>query len=135
MDGKAGDGIYAVTLPAQTNGAIVEFYISAIDGAGHQRFWPAPVNADGVLTNSANAVFQVDDQIYSGAQPLYKLILTAKALAELRQINANTPAAPYPNDRSVVEPCGGQWHLYQHGREWHPGSIYGRLAQSWRWKP
>ncbi|MEW6156460.1 MAG: lamin tail domain-containing protein [Verrucomicrobiota bacterium] len=93
-DGAAGDGVYGSILPPQTNDAIVEFYFEARDAAGNSRTFPAPVWIDGVPSQSANLLYQVDDSIYAGMQPLYKLIVTTNELAVLRQINRNSPAAP-----------------------------------------
>lgn len=94
-DGAPGDGVFGATLGPQPNHTIVEFYLVATDAAGHARTWPAPAVIDGRTTQSANALFQVDDTEYTGSQPLYKIILKEADLAELRQINANTPKAPF----------------------------------------
>lgn len=94
-DGASGDGVFGAMLPAQTNRTVIEFYLSARDAAGNERLWPAPAVIDGTSLQAANALLQVDDEDYAGAQPLYKLILRAADLAELRQINANSPPAPF----------------------------------------
>ncbi len=41
-DGLANDGVYAVTIPAQANNAVVEFYVHATDAQSNARSWPAP---------------------------------------------------------------------------------------------
>lgn len=94
-DGSAGDHRWGALLTAQPHGTIVEFFVEAADATGLIRTWPAPVNVDGQGVQRANALCQVDDEIYRGRLPLYRLILTAADQAELRQINRNTPAAPY----------------------------------------
>lgn len=100
-DGGPGDGVFAAAIPAQTNGTIIEFYLSATDTSGQFRTWPAPALVDGVPQQVANALYQVDDTgsrspLQPGELPRYRLILTAAERAELESINRNTPAAPFP---------------------------------------
>lgn len=66
-----GSGLFTATLAAQADKTIVEFYISATDGA-LTRTWPAP-NSEGQTTNS---VYQVDNEVIAGPAPSYRLILT-----------------------------------------------------------
>ena len=96
-DALAGDGVFGVTLPAQANGAIIEFYLDAHDGANHARTWPAPA-LDETLTavQTQNCLYQVDDTVYAAAQPIYRMVMKPADKVELVQINATTPAAPYP---------------------------------------
>ena len=70
-DGGPADGIYAAWIPAQSNHAIVEFYVEARDGAGLIRTWPAPaVDTNGAtLGQTANALYQVDDAPAPGTAP------------------------------------------------------------------
>ena len=97
-DGLAGDGTYGVLLPQQANTAIVEFYFEAADGGGHTRFWPAPALDENFNSVQAqNCLYQVDDTVYSGAVPLYRLVMKPADWAEINQINTRTPATtPYP---------------------------------------
>lgn len=91
-DALAGDGVYGATLPVQANGTIVEFYFEAQDGTGHTRFWPkTALDENGAPTQNANCLYQVDDTVYSGAQPLYRIVMRAVDRAELTQINTNSP--------------------------------------------
>ncbi len=89
-DASAGDGIFSAILPAQANITVVEFYITATDGLGNSRFWPAPAiaSADDAAQagQEVNALYQVDDTVYAGAQPLYKIIMTETERAELAAI-------------------------------------------------
>ncbi len=71
-DGAAGDGIYAAVLSPLANQTIVEFYIEASDGTGNSRAWPLQLNDGNV---EGNAYFQVDNENYTGTQPLYRLIM------------------------------------------------------------
>jgi hypothetical protein len=95
-DGVAGDGVYGAILPPQANHAIIEFYFEARDSTGHVRTWPAPAMVDGIPAQVVNLLYQVDDTVYTGNQPLYQLILTSAEQAELRQVNSNSPSPPYP---------------------------------------
>jgi hypothetical protein len=80
-DNLAGDGVYAAQIPAQRDGAIVEFYIQATDAAGNIRTWPAPSSFDGALEQVTNAFYQVDDSFAReftwtpGDQPVNYLIM------------------------------------------------------------
>jgi hypothetical protein len=74
-DGLAGDGYFGAVLPAQPDRTIVEFYVRATDVAGHVRTWPPPTDAAG--TRGANALYQVDEAVYAGSQPIYRFIVTA----------------------------------------------------------
>lgn len=87
-DGAAGDGVYGAVLPAMANHTIVEFYVEAGDAQGRARTWPGPafgaVDLGGALIGqTANAHFQVDDAVYTGAAPLYKLIMTPLEVSAL----------------------------------------------------
>jgi hypothetical protein len=83
-DGLPGDGVFGAVLPALASGTVVEFYIQAADAGARTRTWPAPA-LDGVFGQLANAHYQVDDENYTGTQPILRLILTG---AE-RQLRAN----------------------------------------------
>jgi len=73
-DGLAWDGVFGVYLPAQTNGAIVEFYVRAVGAEGGERLWPAdPIPAG---TARANLLYQVDEQSAAGSQPFYRIVMT-----------------------------------------------------------
>jgi hypothetical protein len=92
-DGLAGDGTFAATIPAQANNTIVEFYITAADGGGLTRQWPAPSRnapdlGGAVLPpdSGANALYAVDDATYAGTQPLYRMIMTESERAFLASI-------------------------------------------------
>lgn len=93
-DALAGDGIYGEVLLPRAAGTIVEFYITATDGA-LTRTWPAPArDFTGALVQSQNCLYQVDDTVYPGAMPLYRMVLRAADRAELTQINTNSPSTP-----------------------------------------
>lgn len=75
-DGAAGDGLYGVVLLPMSNGAMTEFYIEATDAASNTRTWPAAADlGGGNFAQEANAFFQVDDEVYTGKQPVYRIIM------------------------------------------------------------
>ncbi|MGI9240035.1 MAG: tandem-95 repeat protein, partial [Verrucomicrobiales bacterium] len=70
-DGDAGDGEFGVVLAPDENGAIYEFYVEASDGV-NTRTWPAPTD----IGQNANALFQFDDEEFTGSYPIYRTIIT-----------------------------------------------------------
>jgi hypothetical protein len=89
-DGTAADGIFGAILPAQPNGAVVEFYLTARDLEGHLRTYPAYVPSS---VRTANLLYQVDNSTYSGSQPLYRIIMRENERAELYQLGRAFPDA------------------------------------------
>jgi hypothetical protein len=98
-DGLPADGIYAAILPAQPNGTVIEFFLQASDLEGHSRTYPnvaPPVNS----LRTANLLYQVDNSVYSGSQPIYRLIMTETERAELYAIGG--PNCPdYDSDAQM----------------------------------
>ncbi|MBL9210924.1 MAG: lamin tail domain-containing protein [Opitutaceae bacterium] len=91
-DGIAGDRIFGAQLPAEADDTIVEFYVSASDGA-RVRTWPAPSfnNASSgepfVAEQSQNCLYQVENATDPGAMPLYRLVMKAADRTTLEGIN------------------------------------------------
>jgi hypothetical protein len=91
-DGLANDGIFAAQIPTQSDKAVMEFYVEARDAGDRVRTWPAPANVEGVLQQTANALYQVDSSFdpqaawVAGSQPIYSLIMTDKERTELALI-------------------------------------------------
>ena len=99
-DGTAGDGIYGVVLPPQANGTITEFYVEAVDTFSNTRTWPAAADiGGGTFVQDANAMFQVDDDAYSGKQAIYRMVMRAGDLSEL---NSRTDQAGGRTKRNVT---------------------------------
>ena len=95
-DGAAGDGVFGAILPAQADNAIVEYYFQAVDATAHTRTWPAAAkDYTGTFAQSCNCLYQVDDTIYAGAQPIYRLVMKAVDKTELANINSNTGTPPF----------------------------------------
>ena len=89
-DGLGNDGVFGAILPPQANGAVIEFYVTAVDAAGNSRTLPNFVSAG--ETRSPYLVYQVDDSAYAGSQPIYKLVAsrTEKAFLENQIWNGST---------------------------------------------
>jgi hypothetical protein len=83
-DGMPADRVYGAILPPRPNNTVVEFYVSASDEQGNGRTWPAPVQPDNAQL--ANCLYQVDDSLYAGSQPFYRLITTEAERQELAEI-------------------------------------------------
>jgi hypothetical protein len=79
----AGDDIYTAVLGPQGDDTVVEFYVSASDGSLVRT---SPGATDDIGTQGANALYQVDNTVYSGAAPIYRLIMTEAERAELADI-------------------------------------------------
>jgi hypothetical protein len=96
-DGGAGDGVFGAVLPALSDGTVIEFYVQAVDTSANTRTWPAPARqSDGTtFAQTCNALYQVDDELYSGRQPFYRIIMTETEralLAGLNRTNASSNA-------------------------------------------
>jgi hypothetical protein len=88
-DGAANDGVFGAVISPQANNAVVEFYIQASDDQGAVRAWPATaLETNGVATQTANALFQVDNSFASStnSQPMFRLILRESDRAELASL-------------------------------------------------
>jgi hypothetical protein len=93
-DGLANDGVYGATLPAQAAGTIIEFYVRALDGQQRTNTWPAAARQlDGSFAQTANALYQVDNELPPANMPLFRIILTASESFEyFNQLNNNSDA-------------------------------------------
>jgi VCBS repeat-containing protein len=77
-DGVAGDNIFGAVIPAQSIDTVVEFYVRSADAGGNVRTWPAPtldLNGANPVQN-ANCLYQVNEESWTDARPLYQLVLT-----------------------------------------------------------
>ncbi len=95
-DGAAGDGLYGARIPAQPDGAVIEFYVEAIDVEGKVRTWPAPSLVDGQWQQVTNVLYRVDATLdpdtywQAGSQPLYYLIMTEMERGRLAYIGSHS---------------------------------------------
>ncbi|PAW66592.1 MAG: hypothetical protein B9S34_07760 [Opitutia bacterium Tous-C1TDCM] len=83
-----GDGIFTAGLAALPDRTVVEYYISATDGA-LARTWPAPSNEG----QNTNAVYQVDNEVVAGPAAVYRFVLTGSENAAFAAYTA-TVAGP-----------------------------------------
>jgi VCBS repeat-containing protein len=88
-DVEANDGTFTATLPPQNNQAVVEFYIESSDGT-NSRTWPAPSDNQG--GQDANLLYQVENSLYNGDQPIFRLVMTEAEDNEFQGINRNSNA-------------------------------------------
>jgi hypothetical protein len=92
-DGLAGDGVYGSQLPPNPAGTVMEFYVAATDAGAQTRTWPAAARTQtNTLLQQANAQYQVDDENYPGAMPVFRLVLTGTERAELLGITRESDA-------------------------------------------
>ncbi len=89
-DDAAGDGEFGVILPPRPDGTVVEFYVRAEDDQGHARTWPAPTDDQG--TQGANALYQVDNEVYDGTQPILRVVMTEQERNRLENLNRGSNA-------------------------------------------
>ena len=126
-DGLPNDGIFAAMLPAQANLAVVEFYVQATDAQGLSRTWPAPaLNAQGAPAQAANALYQVDDSVYDGQQPVFRIVMTEAERAELENIMDNASASDAARNATFIstESTGTQARYLAHVRNRGGGTRY-----------
>jgi hypothetical protein len=84
-----GNGRFSASLGAMPDKTIVEFYVQAGDGS-LSRTWPAP----GSQGQTANCVYQVDNEVASATAPTCRLVLTAAENAAYNSLAAlYTPTA------------------------------------------
>ena len=99
-DGDAGDGVFGATLPAMADGTTVEFYVFASDGNG-TRTWPPATNIGQV----ANAHYIVDDEIFEGHWPIYRIVMTGDEDNAFENVNRSS------NERFhatlILDDCSG----------------------------
>lgn len=88
-DALGGDHVYSTTLPPHATGTIVEFYVTAADLQGQTRVYPSYLAPAG-SPRTANALFQVDDSVYTGSQPVYRIVMTETERQYLETLSNNS---------------------------------------------
>jgi hypothetical protein len=96
-DLKSGDGIFSAIVPAQDNETVIEFYIKSTAGDSVRR-WPNI----GESGEGPNALFQFDDENFSGSQPVYRLVMTASEDRDFRFRNFNSSSDAQKNATLIV---------------------------------
>ncbi|MCU0781177.1 MAG: CotH kinase family protein, partial [Akkermansiaceae bacterium] len=133
-DTLPGDGIFGATLPVQADGAIIEFYLTAADAAGHTRVWPAPaLDQNGVPGQEANCLYQVDNTSYAAAMPLYRIVMRAADRTRLATINQTASLSHARMNATFISRTGtGSALRYRVGVRNRGNSSRGTLPQSFR---
>jgi len=143
-DGVAGDGSFGAVLPTQPDKTVVEFYVAAQDAAGLTRTWPAPTDDAG--TQGANALYQVDNSVDTGDQPVFRVITRAAEWNAWLDLMDNTDNGRYSdammNATLVAADGGGTEIRYNIGvrnrgkgtRAAHPHNFHFGIPtdRSWR---
>lgn len=89
-DGLAGDGIYGAFMAPEANGTVIEFFLQATDKENNTRTYPV-YSLTTASSRTANLLYQVDNSSYTGAQPVYRVIMREDERAELYQMGRNFP--------------------------------------------
>jgi hypothetical protein len=100
-DAVAGDGVYSATIPGQTSGALVAFYVTATDAAALSASSQFPAGAP-----AHECLVRWDESTYAGSIGTYRLWVTSSNLTfwASRELNANDPIDAtfvYGNNRVV----------------------------------
>ena len=92
-DGLAGDGIYGAVLGAQFASIVVEYYVQATDNGGRTRTWPAAaLQTNNAFAQTANALYQVDNENFGTNMAFLRLVMTEVERAEFAGIDSNSDA-------------------------------------------
>ena len=93
-DGLANDGVFGFIIATQAVGTVTEFYVQAVDSGLRTNTWPRPARQlDGSFQQTANALFQVDNEAFTTNQPFFRIILTGSESSEYyNQLNQNSDA-------------------------------------------
>jgi hypothetical protein len=95
-----GSGRFSAILPPMPNLTVVEFYISAGDGA-LTRTWPAPTSEG----QNANCQYQVDNEVDTTTDSYYRLVLTA---SENAAYNAVASSSDREFNQTLISSRGGE---------------------------
>ena len=79
------NGKFTATLGGMPNATVVEFYVEAFDGV-NTRTWPAPTSEG----QTANALYQVSNQVFESNEFYHLLLLTGAENAAFNAVNRNS---------------------------------------------
>lgn len=125
MSADAG-GKFVATLPAMADKTIVEFYVSATDGTS-TRTWPAATSEG----QTANATYQVDNEVVAGNAPAYRLILTGAENAAYNTLASTNPQSNRQFNTTLVVTRGTETTI----RYRVSLRIRGQSSRSYTFKP
>ncbi len=135
MISSSSDSSLTATLPAQTHGTIVEFYVKATDQASNSSTWPAPTRPGS--QQLTNALYQVDDSFDAsvpwspGSRPVYYLIMTEAERLKLEEIWATSASDAQMNGTFISRDGTGIQYRYNIGIR-NRGNIRGLTPISFR---
>ncbi|MEX2189045.1 MAG: Ig-like domain-containing protein, partial [Pirellulales bacterium] len=89
-DGDAGDGVFGAIVQPQAPDAVVEFFVRSQDIGGNSRTYP--MAGDTGSQTFPRLLYQVDDEVYTGEQPIYRIVMTTQEANEFQNINRNSNA-------------------------------------------
>ncbi len=113
-DAVAGDGVYSATIPGQTSGTMIDFFVNARDGATPGVSAKFPENAP-----ARQALVRFGETIVPGSLGTYRIWFTSAVRArwEQREKNSNEPLPAtfvYGNFRAIYTAetlySGSPWH-------------------------
>ncbi|HEX2749851.1 MAG TPA: Ig-like domain-containing protein, partial [Verrucomicrobiales bacterium] len=122
-DGKGG---WFAPLNAKPDLSIVEFYISATDGA-NTRTWPAPTSEG----QNANCQYQVDASPPSTTAEVYRLVLTAAENQAYVNQTANNPNSDRQFNQTLIVSRGAESSIRYRASM----RIRGNSSRSYQFKP
>lgn len=107
------DGVYTGSIPDQSAGTVVEFYIRAEDNNGQVRYWPAPAEReDRTLAQAANCLLQFDTESASRADEVhYKFVLSEPERMELDEIWDHSPLSDALMNATFIRVRGNESRL------------------------
>lgn len=88
-DGLPNDGLWGMRIPAQPDGTIVEYFLTARDSAGNERTHPRVQPSNSART--ANLLLQFDDELQAGTIPLHRLIMSKAEYDYLKSVWSSAP--------------------------------------------
>ncbi len=118
-----GTGDFFATLTPKANLTIIEFYISATDGA-LTRTWPAPTSEG----QNANCQYQVDNEAPVATETYYRMILTGAENSAFNGVNQNSDRQ---FNQTLVVSRGSQADI----RYRSAMRIRGNSSRSYQFKP
>ena len=127
-DLAAGDRQFAATIGVRPNGTVIEFYVRAVDTLSNARTWPAAT--DDFETQGSNALYQVDDTVYSGSQAVFRLVMTETERSELENLSRGSDSAAHA---TLIQFDGSEPNIrYNADLRYRGASSRGRNPPSYR---
>ncbi len=126
MTGDGSGGFSATLAAIPTNLAIVEWYVSATDGA-LTRTWPAPTTEG----QNANCMYQVNNEVFTATDSYYLMVLTGAENAAFNSLAASNPNSDQRFNMTFISTRGGEATV----RYRADMRIRGNSSRSYQFKP